>query len=228
VSLDSVPVERSRPIRRAVATLAITASLLAACTTNGPTSTPNATSNAPGATASASLAPQTLAPPPSATAPDDAAPLTQDSTLLAILPTSIDGIPVTEDNDAAAEALGNAALPPIATALDAAVGVDAGNGNLVYALVVRIKPDAFGDEAFRQWRDSYDQGACAAGGGVIGNAEATLGGRQTFITSCVGGMHTYHVFLKDQGVVISASAIGDGRFGEKLLDSLRVPAPAPS
>ena len=123
-----------------------------------------------------------------------------------------------------AEALGNQALPAIATALDAAVAVDAGNGNLVYALVVRIRPTAFGDEAFRQWRDSYDQGACAAGGGVVGNAEATLGGRQTFITSCVGGMHTYHVFLKDQGIVISASAIGDGRFGEQLIDNLRVPS----
>ena len=58
------------------------------------------------------------------------------------------------------------------------------------------EPAAFGDEAFRQWRDSFDQGACAAGGGVIGNAEATLGGRQTFIASCVGGMHTYHVYLE--------------------------------
>lgn len=70
----------------------------------------------------------------------------------------------------------------------------------------------------------YDQGACTAGGGVIGNAEATLGGRQVFITSCVGGMHTYHVFLQDQGIVISASAIGEGRFGEKLITNLRVPS----
>jgi hypothetical protein len=37
-------------------------------------------------------------------------------------------------------------------------------------------------------------------------------------------MHTYHVFLKDLGVVISASAVGPGRFGEQLLDTLRVPA----
>jgi hypothetical protein len=197
---------------------------LAACSTPGPTSGPLSTSigSVPTDTAPplASLGP----PQPSPTEPDDTTPLSLDSSLLALLPATVDTTKVTEDPDAAAEALGNEALPAIATALDAAVAVDAGNGNLVYALVVRIRPAAFGDEAFRQWRDSYDQGACAAGGGVIGNAEATLGGRQTFITSCVGGMHTYHVFLKDQGIVISASAIGDGRFGEKLVTNLRVPS----
>jgi hypothetical protein len=211
---------------RAAALVAILAAVsLGGCSTPGPgpTSGPLSTSNGPAPTETA-LPLTSFGPPPSPTEPDDTTPLSLDSSLLALLPATVDTTKVTEDPDAAAEALGNDALPAIATALDAAVAVDAGNGNLVYALVVRIRPAAFGDEAFRQWRDSYDQGACAAGGGVIGNAEATLGGRQTFITSCVGGMHTYHVFLKDQGVVISASAIGDGRFGEKLLTNLRVPS----
>lgn len=196
---------------------------LAACSTTGPTSAPLGTGSGPAAT-DASLPPTSFGPPPSPTEPDDATPLTLDPSLLGVLPASVGGIKVVEDPDAAAEALTNDSLPSLATTLDAAVAVDAGTGNLVYALVVRTRPNAFGDEAFRQWRDSYDQGACAAGGGVIGNAEATLGGRQTFITSCVGGMHTYHVFLKDQGIVISASAIGDGRFGELLLTNLRVPS----
>jgi hypothetical protein len=205
--------------------LAIAALSLAACST---TTTPSATA-APrptaGAAATASaIPPATVGPPPSPTPPDDNTPLELDPSLLAFLPTTVSGIAVKEDADAAAEALGNEALPTIASALDAAVAVDAGNGNLVYALVVRIRSAAFGDEAYRQWRDSYDEGACAAGGGVVGNAEATLGGRQTFITSCVGGMHTYHVLLKDQGIVISASAIGTGRFGEVLLETLRVPS----
>jgi hypothetical protein len=207
----------------ASAAVLLIAASVAACATNLPTSAPLATTTGAAPTGTP-LAPESFGPPPSATEPDDSAPLTLDSSLLALLPAAVNGIAVTEDADAAAEALGNQALPPIATAVDAAVAVDAGNGDLVYALVVRIRPTAFGDEAFRQWRDSYDQGACAAGGGVVGNAEATLGGRQTYITSCVGGMHTYHVFLKDQGIVISASAIGDGRFGEQLLDNLRVPA----
>jgi hypothetical protein len=225
VNRAPVPARR-RPFRRRgtaafLATLAC--GLLAACSSPAPTATPLADATGPAPT-DTPLAPASFGPPPSPTQPDDTTPLSLDSTLLGLLPASIDGIAVTEDQDAAAEALGNEALPAIATALDAAVAVDAGSANLVYALVVRVRPTAFGDEAFRQWRDSYDQGACAAGGGVIGNAEATFDGRQTFITSCVGGMHTYHVLLRDQGVVISASAIGDGRFGEKLLDNLRVPA----
>jgi hypothetical protein len=91
----------------------------------------------------------------------------------------------------------------------------------VYALVVRLKPGAFGEELFRQWRDSYDDGACTQSGGVVGHAEAEIGGRQTYVTSCVQGMHTYHVWLQDQDLLISASSIGDGRFGELLLKGLR-------
>lgn len=210
--------------RALVLALGVAVAALVACSPPPPsgTSRPLVTTGAV-ATASA-LPPTSFGPPPSPTPPDEATPLAQDPSLLQILPVAVNGIAVNEDADAAAEALGNDALPAIATALDAGVAVDAGNGDLVYALVVRLRADAFGDEAYRQWRDSYDQGACAAGGGVIGNAEATLGGRQTFITSCVGGMHTYHVWLKDQGIVISASSIGTGRFGELLLENLRVPS----
>jgi hypothetical protein len=59
---------------------------------------------------------------------------------------------------------------------------------------------------------------------VVGRAEATIGGRQSYVTSCVAGMHTYHVWLKDQDILISASSVGAGRFGEKLLEGLRIPS----
>ena len=36
-------------------------------------------------------------------------------------------------------------------------------------------------------------------------------------------MHTYHVWLAEQNILISASAIGEGRFGEELLKGLRLP-----
>jgi hypothetical protein len=131
---------------------------------------------------------------------------------------------VQEDLDAAAQAVSDPALDQIATGVDAGVAVDLGNGDLVYALIVQLKPGAFGEELFRQWRDSYDEGACAQSGGVVGHAEATIGDRKTYVTSCVQGMHTYHVWLADQNLLISASAIGDNRFGEELLKGLRVPA----
>lgn len=167
--------------------------------------------------------PASVGPPPSPTLPDDTTPVTLDPTLLAFLPEAIDGIPVLEDADEAAAALTDPALSKIATSIDTAVAVDTGTGNLVYALVVRLRPGAFGAEVYRQWRDSFDEGACAAAGGVTGRAEATLGGRQAFITSCGPGLRTYHVLLEAQNVVISASATGEGRFGEKLMETLRVP-----
>jgi hypothetical protein len=169
------------------------------------------------------VAPPSFGPPPSQT-PDDAAPVVIDSTWLGILPAAIGSTPVTEDPDAAAQAVSDPALDQIATGVDAGVAVDLGNGDLVYAVVVKVKPGAFGEEIYRQWRDSYDEGACAASGGVVGHAEAQIGGRQTYVTSCVQGMHTYHLFLADQNVLISASSIGDGRFGEALLNGLRVPS----
>jgi hypothetical protein len=172
--------------------------------------------------------PTSFGPPPSPTAPDDTAPLVIDPALIAILPASVDGIAVTESPDEAALALTDPALPNIASALDVAVAVDLGTGNLVTAWVVQLKPGSFSTEAYRQWRDSYDEGACAAAGGVTGHAEADIGGRRSYVTSCAAGLRTYHVLLEDQQVLISASAIGEGRFGEKLLGGLRVPGPSPS
>jgi hypothetical protein len=205
------------------AALLATAAVLAACSTNAPSSArPTGKPVGPVATASA-VAPASFGPPPSPT-PDDAAPVVLDETLLAILPTEIGSTPVKEDLDAAALALSDPALDQVATAIDAGVAFDGGNGDLVLALVVRLKPGAFGEEVFRQWRDSFDDGACAPSGGVVGHAESDIGGRKTYVTSCVEGMHTYHVWLQDQGLLVSASSIGDGRFGEELVKGLRVPS----
>lgn len=201
----------------------MTTALLVACSGDGPSAGATivaGTSLGPSAAVATDL-PQTFGPPPSPT-PDDAAPLLIDPSVLAFLPESIDGVPLLEDIDEAAVALTDPGLPQIATALDAAVAVQ--GDNLVLAWVVRLRPDRFTSDAFRQWRDSYDEGACTAAGGVVGHAEAEIGGRTVYVTSCVAGLRTYHVWLEEQGVLISASSLGEGRFGEKLLEGLRVPA----
>ena len=167
--------------------------------------------------------PSSFGPPPPTGSPDDSTPITLDSSLLAILPIAVDSTPVHEDLDVATEALQDAALPKIATSVDTAVAVDTGTGNLVTAWIVKLRPGAFGDEVYRQWRDSYDEGACNAAGGIVGRAESELGGRDTYVTSCVAALRTYHVWLKEQGLLISASSIGEGRYGEKLMSTLRVP-----
>lgn len=209
------------PGARALLVIALPAVLFAACSGDtGPTPTPPRASVAPAATI---LPPTSFGPPPSPTPPDDTTPIVLDAALLAFLPASVEGVPVKEDVDEAATALGDPALPRIASAVDGAVAFD-GGGNLVYAWIVQLRPGVFTDGEYRQWRDAYDEGACAAAGGVIGRAEATIAGRQSYVTSCVAGLHTYHVWLKDQDILISASSIGDGKFGEKLLEGLRAPA----
>ena len=207
---------------RMLALVAVSAAVLAACSSD-----PNATAapRASGQNVSAATAgpPASFGPPPGPTAPDDTSAIILDPALLAILPASVDGTAVQEDADEAAGALGDPALPRIATGVDGAVAFD-GGGNLVYAWVVRLRPGVFTDPDFRQWRDAYDDGACAGAGGVVGRAEAQIGGRTAYVTSCAAGLHTYHVWVKEQDILISASSIGEARFGEKLLAGLRVPS----
>ena len=210
----------------AIPLAALVAVAVVGCGTNRPTGSAAATGIPSGPDASgpggSGLSGASFGPPP--TLPGDSTPIAIDPTLLAFLPAAIDTTPVQEDLDVATDALLDPALPMIATGLDAAVAVDTGTSNLVTAWVVRLRPGAFGDEAYRQWRDSYDDGACNAAGGIRGRAQAELGGRDTYVTSCVAALRTYHVWLKDEGVLISASSIGDGRFGEKLMTTLRVPS----
>jgi hypothetical protein len=220
-------VTRARGLgHRRAGTLALAASLLVACQA-GSTATAGAASSRPGASPSSPVVP-TLGPPPSPTPPDETAPVILDPKLLELLPAVVNGTPVTESVDEATQALGDPTLPRIASAVDAAVAADPGSGNLVYAWVVRLRPSAFNESIFRQWRDSYDEGACNGPNGVIGHAEATIDGRTVDVTSCTQGLHTYHLWLTEQGVLISASGIGTGRFGELLMDNLRLPTESPS
>ncbi len=213
----------SAPALRALAVLILPVAILAACGDGAATPTPRPLATGPGAT-STIQPPTSFGPPPSPTPPDETSPIVLDPTLLRFLPETVEGITVVEDVDEAATALSDPELARIASAVDGAVAVDTGTGNLVYAWIVQLRPGVFTDSDFRQWRDSYDQGACAPAGGVVGRAEATIAGRQAFVTSCVTGLHTYHLWVKEQDILISASSIGDGRYGEKLLEGIRVPA----
>jgi hypothetical protein len=214
-----------RPGRRA-ALLAATAVLVAGgCQPmpSGPAGTPGPSASlGAGPSGDATLQPPTTLGPPGTPTPGPADPVVLDAALLDLLPAAIGDIPVTESIDEAAQALTDPALPQIATALDAAVAVDTATGNLVYALVVKLRPEAFNASTFAQWRDSYDEGACTASGGVVGRAEATIDERTVYITSCAVGLRTYHVWLEEQGILVSASSIGEDRYGEQLMDNLRV------
>jgi len=214
----------------AVIKLALSAALLVACNTNKPVgsapSVPGQSagpppSGPPPSGATSTIQPPTSFGPPVNPTPDDATGVVLDPSVLDLLPTAVDGIAVAEEPDEASSLLNTIDLGRYAEAADAGVAVD--GSNLVVAWVVRVRPGVFDETSYQQWRDSYDAGACSAAGGVTGRAQAELGGRNTYVTSCAAALRTYHVWLEDENVLISASSVGDGRFGEKLISNLRVP-----
>lgn len=176
-------------------------------------------------TASNPVASSLPSPSPPPTAPFESAPappagVIVDLGLLEVLPAQIDGVTLQPDSSTAAEVasdlmLGESALS-IAVALAVGPG-SSGSEDLAIVSVVRLRPDVF-DEAFYQgWRDTYDEAACEVADGVEGEAETEIGGRATYVGTCVGGAQTYHTYLEDQGFIVSIIATGSRRFGELIL-----------
>ncbi len=144
-----------------------------------------------------------------------------DDSLLALLPADIDGLTFEPDPDALAD-LDVKALGIAADRIAIAVISDVESGELAVTSVLHLRDGAFGDAFFRSYRDSYDVAACEPAGGKAGNAEAQIGGHQTFIGTCGSGGHTYHVYLPDQQAIVSVVSVGETRrFGERIVEGLR-------
>jgi hypothetical protein len=122
-------------------------------------------------------------------------------------------VPVQHETEAFAGAAADPAFAENVEAAAFAVVVDA--DDLASAVVARLRPGVFSDAFFRDWRDSYNEGACAQAGGVAGNAEAELGGRTTYITTCAGGLVAYHAYVEELGVIVSLVSVGDRRSGSR-------------
>lgn len=171
-------------------------------------------------------------PPPSpAEAPAVAPPPTgarvvaYDETLLDVLPGDVDGLPVTPVPEAAADIAADPDLVAAGDRLALGMVVDPA-GELAVAAVILLRPGVFSEQFWRDWRDSYDAGACAQAGGVRGNAEARIGGRLVHIATCEGGARTYHVHLERRGVLVSITSIGESRrLGERLVAALAADQP---
>jgi hypothetical protein len=144
-----------------------------------------------------------------------------DTSLLAILPTDVGGMPFVESAEGESDAMASTVLPTLASAVASAVAVDTSTEDLVYVLIVRLQPGALDDSSFRDWRDSFDEGACGGATSVVGHAQAPIGGRTTYIGTCATGLRTYHVWLQDHDLLISASSTGSQKFGELLVGGLR-------
>lgn len=160
------------------------------------------------------VAPSTRPPPsPGAFAPIDPA-------LLDVLPGEVAGLPIEPTPDALVDAVEDPAIVRNVQALAAAVVVDPATSEFAYATVMRFFDGVMSDAFYRDWRDSFDEGVCEQAGGVSGKAEAEIGGRLVFIGSCANGAHTYHAWLGNRGVLVSVSAVGEQRLGERLVEDL--------
>jgi hypothetical protein len=143
----------------------------------------------------------------------------EDRSLLDLLPADVDGVPVDLEHQAFVDAATDAAFRE--NVRRAAFGVAVSGTDLVSGVVAELEPDRFSDGFFRDWRDTYNEGACGQAGGVVGNAETQIGGRTVYIATCAGGLRTYHVWIPERGAIVSAFALGDKRLGETLMEGLR-------
>jgi hypothetical protein len=143
-----------------------------------------------------------------------------DPTLLGLLPRDIDGVPLEADAETAAEIASDGSIEPFVSALAIAAAFRPDQSDYVVVTVARVKPGVFNDLFFRGWRDTFDSAVCAQAGGVDGNAEADIAGRHTFIGTCAGGVHTYHVHVPGRDAIVSMQGAGPGRFGELVVGGL--------
>jgi len=165
------------------------------------------------ASPSASPSPAVGASPPASPA------VIEDETLLSILPAAVSGVALMPEPDAFVAATADpgfgedVASAAFATAFD---GADLASG-----VVAKLRPGRYSEAMFRDWRDTYDAGACGQAGGVSGHAQAQLGGRTVDITTCNAGLRVYHVWLPQRDVIVSLFSLGDRRFGEQVMAGLR-------
>lgn len=171
-----------------------------------------------------SLAPPATAEGPSPSAAPSGAAVQVDAALLGFVPAAVDGVPLTFDPGTSATIAADPSVAPDAASLAVALAIVPGASaadDLAVVSVVRLRDPAKDEAWFRDWRDTYDQAACGPAGGVVGNAEAEIGGGTVYIGSCAGGVRTYHTRLAAAGIVVSITALGSRRLGEKVMAGLQ-------
>jgi hypothetical protein len=159
---------------------------------------------------------------PSPTTPSPAAGVTVDPALLAVLPDDIDGVPVAPDLESAAAIADEGSIAPFVSAIALATAfgpvATSGIGDYAVVTVARLRPGTFSDLFFRGWRDTFDAGVCEQAGGVgAGSAETEIAGHRTYVGTCVGGVHTYHLHLPRQDLIVSMQGLGPARFAERIV-----------
>ena len=189
---------------------------LAACSGPAPTDgAPSLASSQP----TGSAAPTTSTVPPATATPSTGLAVEADPGLFAFIGGSSEGLSFVYDPDTTVHVAADADLAHNAVGL--AIGLYTVTGqqpvqDFAIVSVVHLRDVSVGDDWFRSYRDSYDEAACAQAGGVDRHSEATIGTNRVFIGGCGGGAFTYHVRLETRGIVVSITAAGPARLGERL------------
>lgn len=194
----------------ALTVLAAVAALVLGACGPGPTSGPSSV---------ATTGPGGVGPP--VTLPPGATPLVRiDTSLLAVLPEEVGGLSVLESAEAEGDAQANGSLASLSDGVAGALAIDPGTADFVLADVVRLRANAMSDAVFQAWRDTFDKGVCLDSG-VIGRAQARIGGRTVFVGTCGNGFRTYHTWIQDKNLLVTASAGGKRELGRLLFEALR-------
>ena len=144
-----------------------------------------------------------------------------DPSLLDHLPAQVDGLDVMRSPESDAAAAADPVVSQHGEAVVTALVIDPPSGDFAYATVVRLRPGVFTEELYRSWRETFDEGACSQAGGVVRVAVTTIADREVHIDSCEGGLRTYHVWLGNSRILVSVSAVGERRLGERLVEGLK-------
>jgi hypothetical protein len=149
--------------------------------------------------------------------------VTVDPGLLEVLPAQIDGVTLEPDPTTATQVASDSLLAESALSIAVALAVgpgSSGSDDVAVASIIRLRPDVFDEAFYQEWRDTYNEAACEVADGVESEDQATIGGRQAYVGTCVGGAKTYHTYLEDQGFIVSITATGARGFGELILAGL--------
>jgi hypothetical protein len=221
--------EIPRHHRRFPATLSLLALtwLAAACGSNpGPTSRvlPDPTGS-PTSAASAVASPSAPASPQGSGAVGSAVQI--DSSLLSFLPITGNGLIQTVDPETTAQIAEDPALRANASALMIATYLPAPTSasapppeDFAVVSVIRLREPGADEAWYRDWRDSYDAGACEPAGGVSRNSQTDIGTHTVYIGACAGGSFTYHTRISEGAIVISINSIGPANLGRTVMERL--------
>ena len=142
-----------------------------------------------------------------------------DPALLEVLPATIETAKVELEPESFGEAVRDRSF--VANVDAAAFAIVMDGEDWATGVVAHLRPDVYSEALFRDWRDSYDEGACGQAGGVAARAQITLGDRPAYLSTCTGGLRVYHAYVPEREVIVSLFSLGERRFGEQLVAGLR-------